>query len=120
MIVGRQDNVVWLAVLVDSEGIQSLSFPVLFKSASCDGQPYAIAENSPVPLFRLLQRTGSTSGSGFYPGNPVVTDTFQGYSATGNPADCQPTLNSGWDVPLPAGPLQTIDLTPFPAPFTIR
>jgi hypothetical protein len=57
---------------------------------------------------------------GFYPGNPVQVQAFQGMSYTSNPVACQPTLGTGWDAPVSSGPLKTIDLSNLSGPFTVQ
>jgi hypothetical protein len=42
-------------------------------------------------------------------------------SELGNPGGtCSPTLGTGWDMPLLAGPQTAFDLSTFPAPFAIK
>ena len=120
--VVREDNGVWLAIQVDSANILSGAFPVLYLDANCASEPFAMTENTPgtaMPLFRMLQRIDSEP-VGFYPGNPVQVQAFQGMSMTGNPAACQPTLDTGWDAPVAAGPLKVIDLSNLNGPYTIQ
>jgi len=123
--VVRNDNGVWVAIALDSTNILSGAFPIFYLDTACQTQPYAMAENStgsPVPLLRSLQRIGSDL-VGFYPGNPVKVQAFLAYSFVRNPTGsaCHTTVpNSGWGVPVPAGPLKTIDLTNLMGPFTVQ
>jgi hypothetical protein len=120
-VVARQDNGVWLALMVDSSNIQGFALPPMFLTPTCDGPAYALAESSPAPLFRLLQRSDWTVPTGFYPGDPVTVQSFVAYSPSGDPVhDCEPTLNTGWDQPMPAGPLVTVDLSSLPAPYKVQ
>jgi hypothetical protein len=73
-----------------------------------------------LPFFRLLQSVNATDATGYYAGNPAQVQAFQGMSELGRPETCQPALNTGWDLPMPAGPQRTFDLSQFPAPFSIR
>jgi hypothetical protein len=117
----HNDNGVWVAMQLDSTNILSGAFPIFYLDTSCQTQAYAMAENSntnPVPLFRSLQRIGSQL-VGFYPGNPVTVQTFKAYSTDG--LTCHTTSpNVGWGLPVPAGPLKTIDLTNLVGPFTVQ
>jgi len=120
-VVARQDNGVWVAMLVDSETVQASAFPLMFKTLTCTGPAYAMAEGLPMPLFRMLQRFDPSSPNGFYPADPVQLQTFVAYSPSGDPAhDCQSTAGTGWDQPIAAGPMMTIDLTAFPAPYSVQ
>jgi hypothetical protein len=120
--VVRKDNGVWVAIQVDSANIVSGAFPIFYLDANCTSEPYAMAENpvnGAVPLFRMLQRIDSEP-FGFYPGNPVQVQAFQGMSFTSNPVSCQPTLGTGWDAPVAAGPLKSIDLSNLNGPYTVQ
>ena len=120
--VVRRDNGVWVAIQVDSVNLMFQAFPIFYLDAACTSQPYAMTENdpsSPVPLFRSLQRIGNDPMA-FYAGDPVQVQSFQGVSMTRDPVVCQPTLHTGWDMPTPAGPLKTIDVTNLSGPFTVQ
>ena len=56
----------------------------------------------------------------YYAGNPMETRAFLAVSPLGQPDQCQPAAGTGWDAPMLAGPLRTIDLTAFPAPFRVQ
>ena len=52
--------------------------------------------------------------------NPTGPQVFGYMSSLGQQTPCQTTLGTGWDQSVLAGPLQTFDLTRFPAPFRIQ
>jgi hypothetical protein len=53
----------------------------------------------------------ANDATGYYAGNPPQQQAFLGMSELGNPATCVPTLNTGWDLPLLAGPQTAFDLS---------
>ncbi len=118
-IVVRQENGIWIAIPVDTDGIAPMFFSAFYKDAFCQTLPYVPLEASPVPLFRLLQVTSRTATVGYYAGNPAETAAFVAMSPLGQPGTCEPTSN-GWDAPMLAAPVQTLDLTPFPKPFRVQ
>ena len=56
----------------------------------------------------------------YFAGNPMETRAFVAVSPVGNPGQCDPAAGTGWDAPTLAGPLRTINLGGFPAPFAVR
>ncbi len=74
----------------------------------------------PAPFFRLLQSLEPGDATAYYTGNPIAQRTFVAMSPVGQPGGCMTTAGSGWDTPLLAGPLRTLDMRAFPAPFAVR
>jgi hypothetical protein len=111
---------VWLGVPVDAEGVASLPMIALYTDASCKQPPYIPLETNPAPMFRLLQRTGRTEQTAFYAGAATQVLAFPRWSPLGHPESCFATVDIGWDAPALAGPLQTLDLSQFPGPYTIK
>jgi hypothetical protein len=122
--VVRNDHGTWVAIQLDSNNILSGAFPIFYKDGGCT-QAYAVAENSPVPLFRLMQRVDAQL-VGFYAGDPVASQTFVAYSFVMNPvgSDCIHPTDASADPWLSsasvAGPLKTIDLTNLTGPYTVK
>ena len=124
-IVARQDNDgTWLAIPVDTSGVVSMSYPIFYSGPSCTGSAYAYVEANPAPLFRMVQRLLPTDSTGFYAGDPVQWMAFPSM-LTQDPnvpgaSTCVTTASMGWDGQQWTGPLQTIDLSQFPAPYSIQ
>lgn len=117
-LVALQSQGVWLVASVNPDGLVPLSFLALYVDADCATPPFTPIDNTPTPFFRLLQ-TVAGSTTGYFAGNPVQTQSFLGMSPIGRPDLCE-VAAGGWEQPTAAGPLQTIDLAPFPAPFRIQ
>jgi hypothetical protein len=125
VIVVRQDRGVWLAMGVDGSNFVFGAFPVFYNDNKCAGNAFAYAEAVPAPLFRALQKMMPTDTTAFYAGNPVVSQAFPYMLTTSDPNNpgvpsCVTTVSQGWDAALPVGPLQTVDLTQFPGPFSLK
>lgn len=120
MLVALQDQGVWLAAPVTPEGIQPTSLLALYGDEACGTPPFIPLETNPAPFYRLLQTTAPGATVGYYAGNPMVTRGFLAVSPLGHPEQCQPAAGTGWDASMLAGPLRTIDLGGFPAPFAIK
>ena len=123
-IVARQDNGFWLAIPVDSSGVVAMSYPIFYTGVGCTGDAFAYAEASPTPLFRLLQRMLPDETTGYYAGDPVQMTAFPSMLGP-TPGDsttktCATTMSQGWSGAQLTGPLQAVDLSVFPAPFTIQ
>ncbi len=97
-----------------------ISFLALYKDGLCATTPYVPLEASPVPMFRLLQAPSRDAKTAYYPGNPTEVTTFANLSPLGQPDACQPTLGTGWDALIRAGPVVTFDLSMFTKPFVIK
>lgn len=120
-VVARQDNGVWVVMQMDSQTIQASAGPLMFLTANCSGQAYAMIDSTPTPLFRQVQRFDQDSPTGFYPGDPITSQTFVAFSPSGDIVnDCESTANSFWAQAFATGPAVTIDLTQFPAPYHIQ
>jgi hypothetical protein len=119
-MVARQDRGVWLLIPTMADGIVPMSFPAFYADASCATPAFAMFESTQAPLFRVLQVVNAGDPVGYYPGNPTQVQSFPAMSPLGQPGDCQPTAGTGWDQPVLAGPLQSIDLSALPAPFVVQ
>jgi hypothetical protein len=123
-IVARQDNNTWLAVPLDTSGVVSMAFPIFYTDPNCSGAAYAYVEANPTPLFRMLQRMLPADTTGFYAGDPVQMRSFLSMLTPDpnvpNTTVCATTASVGLMGPLWTGPLQSVDLTAFPAPFTVQ
>jgi len=119
-LVALQDQGVWLVAPVTPEGIQPTSFLALYGDLACATAPFVPLDTNPAPFYRLLQTTAAGDTTGYYAGNPMQTRAFVAVSPLGHPEQCQPAAGTGWDAPMLAGPLRTIDLGAFPAPFAIK
>jgi hypothetical protein len=123
-VVARQDNGTWIAIAIDTAGVVPSSFPVFYTQSDCTGDAYALFESSPVPLIRSLQLMLPNDTTAYYPGDPATTMSFPTMLAPdpANPAQrkCVSAPASGWGGDQYVGPLKTVDLTAFPAPFTIQ
>ena len=120
----RNDNGVWVAILLDSQNILSGAYPIFYKDGTCGGQAYAVTDNAvdrPVPLIRAMQRIDSEA-VGFYAGNPVTLQPFGSYSYVRNPApaDCFATVSGDGMSPAWGGPMKTIDLTNLAGPYKVQ
>jgi hypothetical protein len=114
-----QDRGVWLVVPVNPDGIVPFSLFALYTDGACGSTPYLPLDSNPAPLFRMVQ-TNPGDSTGYYPGNPTVDQVFAAYSPLGRPDLCQSTAAIGWTGPVLAGPLQTLDLSGFPAPYAAQ
>ena len=124
VLVARQDHGVWLSIGVDTTGVIVGAFPIFYTDAACMGDAYAYFESNPAPLFRMAQRMLATDSTAFYPGNPAQTRSFPAMQIEDpvNPGAkaCVSTTAYGWGGPQYVGPLQTIDLSQFPAPLSVQ
>jgi hypothetical protein len=124
VIVARKDRDVWLAIGLDANGVAVASYPIFYDTPDCTGAAYAYVEASPVPLFRALQRMLATDSTAFYPGNPLQLRPFQAMQIedprSPGTKTCVLTKDYSYDAPQFVGPMQTIDLTAFPAPFSVQ
>ena len=123
-IVATQDNGTWLALPFDTNGLIAMAFPIFYTGPNCSGSAYAYVEANPTPLFRMLQRLLPTDTTGFYGGDPVQMMAFpsmltQDPNVPGSSL-CATTASMGWTGPLWTGPLHTVDLSDFPAPFSVQ
>jgi hypothetical protein len=116
--VAMQDQGVWLAAPINPDGLVPMSFYALYLDATCTGPAYVPLDTNPAPLLRLLQSTAGET-TAYFAGNPTAVASFQGLSPLGQPQNCSPTAGTGWDNPMLAGPLRSIDMTRFPAPYSI-
>ncbi len=119
-LVALQDQGVWLVAPVTTDGIQPTSYVALYSDAECATTPFLPLDTNPAPFYRLLQTTAAGATTGYYAGNPMETRAFVAVSPVGNPGQCDPAAGTGWDAPTLAGPLRTINLGGFPAPFAVR
>ena len=119
-VVAVQGQGVWLAAAVNPDGISPSSYLALYDDEACATPPFLPLDTNPAPFYRLLQTVAPGDTTGYYAGNPMAMRAFKAVSPLGQPEMCQPSTGTGWDTPMLAGPLTTIDLTPFPAPFTIK
>jgi len=123
-VVARQDNGVWIALGIDANGVVPGSFPIFYAGDGCTGDAYAMFESNPAPLFRAVQRMTATDTTGFYPGNPPQSLSFPAMQIEDpmNPGarTCVSPEAAGWGGSRYVGPLQTIDLSLHPAPFTVQ
>ena len=124
VMVARQDGGVWLSIGVDTTGVIVGSFPVFYDGAGCTGDAYAYFESNPAPLFRMAQRMLATDSTAFYPGNPTQMRSFPAMQIedpmTPGTKICVSAPAYGWGGPQFVGPLQTIDLSQFPAPLSVQ
>lgn len=124
VLVARKDNGVWVSLGVDTTGVVVGAFPIFYTDAACMGDAYAYFESNPAPLFRMAQRMLATDSTAFYPGNPAQTRSFPAMQIEDsmNPGTkaCVSTATYGWAGPQYVGPLQTIDLSLFPAPLSVQ
>jgi hypothetical protein len=122
VLVARKENGTWVQFGVDDRGIVPLAFPALYEEAGCASPAYVVVETFPAPLFRTLQLNQRNDPTGYYAEGPVTVRSFKSMSPLGHPEreSCASTADFGWDAPIPAGLLQTIDLTRFPTPYTIE
>jgi len=119
-LVALQDRGIWLMAPVNPDGIAPMAFYALYADAACATAPYVPLDTNPAPLLRLLQTVNAGDTTAYYAGNPTEVRVSASLSLLGQPAQCEPTAGTGWDQPMLAGPLQTFDLSRFPARFTIR
>ena len=123
-MVARQDNGTWITLPVDSEGVRTGSFPIFFTGDGCSGTAYAYFESSPAPLFRMVQRMTASDTVGFYPAGAVQELSFPAMQIEdfNNPGTkiCVSAPANGWGGLLTVGLLQTIDLSQFPGPLTVK
>ncbi len=119
-LVAVQSQGVWLVAAVNPDGISPSSYLALYADSACATAPYLPLDTNPAPFFRLLQTVAPGNAIGYFAGNPMETRAFVAVSPLGRPDQCQTATGTGWDTSMLVGPLQTIDLTPFPAPFTVR
>ncbi|MGD9902457.1 MAG: IPT/TIG domain-containing protein [Vicinamibacterales bacterium] len=120
-MVALQHNGVWLFAPVGAAGIQPMAFDAFYLTDDCSGQAYLPLDTNPAPLFRLLQLTAEGATTGYYAGEPSAVAQFPRQRALGDPAAaCVSTTETGWSAPMLAGPLQTLDLTPYPGPFRVQ
>ena len=124
VMVARRESGTWLSIAIDANGVVPGSFPIFFTGDGCSGDAYAMFESSPVPLFRMVQRMVATDATAFYPGNPAQMRSFPSMQMEdpANPGTkaCVSTAAYGWSGQQFVGPLQTIDLAQFPAPFSVQ
>jgi len=119
-MVAFQANGVWLFAPVGPAGIQPMAFDAFYLTDDCSGQAYLPVDTNPAPLFRLLQLTTAGATTGYFAGDPAAVAAFPRMSPIGDPTNCRATAGSGWDAPMLAGPLQTVDLAPYPGPYRIQ
>lgn len=123
-MVARQDNGTWVTLPVDSDGVRVGSYPIFYTADGCTGDAYALLESTPAPLLRMVQRMTASDTTGFYAGNPTQQLSFPAMQIEdfNNPGTkmCVSAPDYGWGGVLTVGPLQTLDLTPFPGPLTIK
>jgi len=123
-MAARQENGVWITLPVDSSGVQVGSYPIFYTAADCTGDAYALLESTPAPLVRMVQRMTASDTTGYYAGNPTQQLSFPAMQIEdfNNPGTkmCVSAPDYGWGGTLTVGPLQTIDLTQFPAPLTVK
>jgi len=115
-LVALQHEGVWLVAPVTTDGIQPTSYFALYTDANCETAPFLPLDTDPAPFYRLLQTTAAGATTGYYAGNPTERRTFLATSPLGEPGQCQ---QSGIGPTL-AGPLRTMTLGPFRAPFSVR
>jgi len=116
VLVARQENGTWLQFGIDDHGVVPLSLPTLYADSFCLSTPYAI-DMSPVPMFRTLQVYPCDS-NGYFPAGPMAQNTL-GYMKGQGPLSATCESSAGWDS-MPSAPQQKIDLSRFPAPYTIQ
>ncbi len=119
-LVGVLAQGVWLVAPTTPDGIQPTSYLALYGDPACASTPFVPLDTNPAPFYRLLQTSAAGDTTGYYAGNPMEFRAFVAVSPLGHPEQCQTAAGSGWDAPMLAGPLRTIDLAAFPAPFTIK
>lgn len=119
-LVALQDQGVWLVAPITPDGIQPTSYLALYGDAACATAPFVPLDTNPAPFYRLLQTTAAGDTTGYYAGNPMEMRAFLAVSPLGHPEQCQPAAGTGWDAPMLAGPLRTINLSAFPAPYAIK
>ena len=119
-LVGVLAQGVWLVAPITPDGIQPTSYLALYGDAACQTAPFVPLDTNPAPFYRLLQTAAAGDTTGYYAGNPMEFRAFLAVSPLGRPDQCQDAANAGWDAAMLAGPLRTIDLAAFPAPFTIK
>ncbi|MGE0359160.1 MAG: hypothetical protein AB7H93_00190 [Vicinamibacterales bacterium] len=117
--VALQRGGVWLTAPMSHDGaLYAMSTNALFLTPDCSGQGYLPLDTNPAPLLRsLLYPGGSTA---YYAGAPAAVQSFVSMAALDGSLGCTATLNTGWDQPMLAGPLGTIDMQAFPGPFRIQ
>ena len=119
-LVAVQSQGVWLVAAVNPDGISPSSYLALYADSACATAAYLPLDTNPAPFFRLLQTVAPGDATGYFAGNPMETRAFVAVSPLGHPDQCQAATGTGWDTPMLVGPLQTMNLTSFPAPFTVR
>jgi hypothetical protein len=121
-LVARYDQGVWLAVPVANGTIMAVGsmLPALYTDQACTSTAYMPLDSNPAPLLRLLHRVFGTDTVAYFAGEPVAVQSYAGSSPPGRPDLCQPASVTGWDQPLLAGPLRTLDLTGLPEPYSVK
>jgi hypothetical protein len=123
-MVARQDHGMWVTLPLDSSGVAIRYYPIFYTGDGCTGGAYAYFESNPAPLIRSVQRMTAADTTGYYPGNPPASLSFSTIQIEdpSNPGTkmCVDATANGWGGLLYVGPLQTIDISLFVAPFTIQ
>jgi hypothetical protein len=120
-LVTTQDaNGIWVAMEMVQDGFVPVSETVMYYTDSaCATTPYLLVSGVSVaftPLFRRLSGLpNQLNATGYYPGNPVATQTFQSFAYLSNPSFCRPD-----NRPWMAGPLTVFDFTTFVPPFSVQ
>jgi hypothetical protein len=119
VVVTQDANGIWISMELALDGLVGTptQHDVFFTDPACATTPYLPMSRTRVPLFRpLLPGTAQEFNlRGYYPGNPVVNQTFQYFAPNGSLPACQPA-NAG---PMLAGPQNVFDLTQFVPPFRV-
>lgn len=119
-MVARQDRGVWLVIPAMADGVVPMSYPAFYTDANCATPGFAMVESTQAPLFRMLQVVNAGDPVGYYPGNPMQVQAFPAVSPLGQPELCQSSAGTGWDQPVLAGPIETLDLSGLPMPFVVQ
>ncbi len=119
-MVARLVDGVWVGIPMMADGVVAMSYYAFYDNPQCDGSAYAMFETTQEPLVRMLQVVNPGDTTGYYPGNPAVRRSFLWASVLGQPTPCHSTASLGFDSEVLAGPLRTLDLGAFPAPFTVK
>jgi len=124
LVTAQDANGIWVAMEMVQDGfIPSSETAMFYTDLACATTPYLLVSGVTgatfTPLFRRLSGLqNQLNARGYYPGNPLVTLTFQSYASLRDPSNCQ--LVGPPPVSRLAGPLTVFDLTQFVPPFTVQ
>lgn len=118
--VVREQKGVWLYAFVTPQDVMPSAFPALYADANCQTPAYTPLDSNPAPFFRMLQIQNAGDPVAYFAGNPAAVQSFLAYSPLGRPDQCWTTAETAWSAPMLAGPVQTLDMSRYPAPFAVK